>query len=535
MNKKKLLFLIILPIMVSTMNITISRSIKPLDLNKYITSSYFGGLEDDLIRDLAIDSEKNIIITGDTMSTNLNTTVDAFQHNFAGGEQDVHSISGDAFVSKFNSSGGLIWSTYLGGSSNDGGMQIVVDSSDNILVLGITNSINFPFTGSNFYHAESDIFITKLAPNGTVIYSNCIGTSGEENIEGCVIDSDFLIFTGGTSSRYFFLTDDAQDSVFGGSYEGIIVKMHTNGTIMYSSFYGGNSLDVLGAISINENGKILVNGVSTSSNLPFSDNAYSTEVSGPGRDFFISTLDSSDMSVEYCSYFGGSGADDSFGCTLDSENNFIFSGRTWSDDFPIANAYQSTYSGEVGDVGGVNAFVSKIDHSTGDLIFSSYFGGPAWDTLHHVAVDNKDNIFTCGITPTDDFPMINAFQPDHGGKSDVVLLWLSPDGTPGFGTYIGGNGNDHTWNMELLEDNNVYIVGYTNSTNFPLSGYSYQESLNGSSDGFFLKFDYAEYFNDTLPEQSTTTTEPSQTSTNLELSMIVYSIVFLSLFKKNKK
>ncbi len=492
-----------------------------VDLDEYILSSFLGGISDDLIRDMAIDSEGNILVTGDTMSENFPTR-DAFQDTFAGGIQDVHTVSGDAFIAKFNSIGNLIWASYLGGSSNDGGIGVHVDSVDNIYVVGVTNSLDFPVTGSNASHGGSDKFVTKFASNGTLIFSMCIGTSEEENLEGSIMFSDLLTITGSTTSPSFPITETALQPSFEGQIDGTIVQVLPNGSIYYSSFFGGSGVDVIGEIYASESGKYIINGYSDSPDLPFTENAYSSEISGPGRDFFIAVL-TTDMEIEYCTYFGGSGVDDCFGCTFDTENSMIFSGRTWSVDFPIANAWQSTYSGVEGDVNGVDAFVTKIN-STGQIVFSSYFGGLSWDTLHFVDTDDQNNIFTCGDAPTNDFPVFsNAIQEEIVGNSDIVFLVLNPEGKPYFGTYFGGSNPEHVWNMERFSDH-IYIVGHTASVDFPVTSGVFQENKNGSQDGFFLRFDLSKYLED-YPQKT-------KSRIGLEFGVILSAII---LFTRRRK
>ncbi len=510
----------------SNVSLTIGTITDSVNFDKYILCSYLGGSEDDLIRDMAVDSEGNILVTGDTLSENFPVTNDAYQTTYAGGIQDIHTVSGDAFISKFNSTGDLVWSSYLGGSSNDGGMGVHIDSEDNIYVVGETNSLDFPVTGLNNSHGGPDGFVTKFDTDGTLMFSMCIGTTGEEYLEGSVMYSDILTVTGSTSSSTFPITDNAEQSIFGGVIDGTIVQLLPNGTLFYSSFFGGSSIDAIGEVYTSTDGHYIVNGISESTNLPFTENAYATEISGPGRDFFIATFTNT-MEIEYCTYFGGSDVDDCFGCSLDSENNLIFSGRTWSTDFPIVNAWQSEYAGGENEMNGVDAFVTKMD-PTGELVFSSYFGGPQWDTLHFVDTDVQNNIFTCGDAPTNDFPISsNAIQNQTMGSSDIVLLALTPEGTPYFGTFFGGNQIDHVWNMELFA-NQIYIVGYTSSYDFPTTSQAFQETKNNLKDGFFLRFDHIKYTQD-IPTESTT-----HSKTSIEMVVSIGVIILISFWKRKK-
>jgi hypothetical protein len=195
------------------------------------------------------------------------------------------------------------------------------------------------------------------------------------------------------------------------------------------------------------------------------------------------------------------------------------------------NAYQSEYGGEEDDMNGVDGFVTKIN-STGDIVFSSYFGGPLWDTLHFVDTDEQNNIFTCGDAPTNDFPYFtNAIQDDISGACDLVFLALRPNGSPFFGTFFGGSQIDHVWNMEYVASK-IYIVGHTSSEDFPIYGEVFQETLNGDKDGFFLRFDFSQYLTDNPVETSLISSTHSTSSTSLEFGLLFVSLVFFTLRRK---
>ncbi|MHA2074614.1 MAG: hypothetical protein ACW97X_08350 [Candidatus Hodarchaeales archaeon] len=179
--------------------------------------------------------------------------------------------------------------------------------------------------------------------------------------------------------------------------------------------------------------------------------------------------------------------DDSFGVALDNSGNMYFSGRTWSDDFPLKNAFQKKITNETPD-----GYISAINEENGQLKFSSYVGGSGWDTIHFIEVDSYDNILTAGIGGPDGFPIRNAIQEENKGSVDVVFMMVSPIGQPFFCTYFGGSGEDSPHNI-YVSDNKSLIVGTTKSSDFPVSNNSFQQELSGEEDGFFLQFEYIRY------------------------------------------
>ncbi|MFX1513950.1 MAG: hypothetical protein ACFFCQ_15305, partial [Promethearchaeota archaeon] len=339
-----------------------------VDLEDFIYCTYLGGSMLDHVRDLVTDSQDNIIVTGYTMSPDF-PVKNPFQSSYAGGEQDMHGVSGDAFVAKFNKDWQLLWSTYLGGSSNDGATCINVVADDSIIILGQTKSFNFPTTTDAYqqdYSANYDIFITKFASNGTLIYSSYLGTTTDDYINDCEVDpAGNLVLGGGTGSSAFPVTADADQPIYGGGFDGFLMRLSPNcSTILYSTFLGGSGFEGIDKFVIDTQGNIIVSGPVGQSNFPITANAYQDSINGTHRDFFIAKFNPSGEII-YATYFGGSHMDDCFGIGVDSSGNFIASGRTWSSDFPTVNAYQENYSAIE-----VDGIVTKFSADGQELIFS---------------------------------------------------------------------------------------------------------------------------------------------------------------------
>jgi hypothetical protein len=175
-----------------------------------VYSTYLGGSGVDFGRGIVVDSAANAYITGMTSSSNFPTTPGAFQTTFGG--------TANAFVTKLNANGtGLVYSTYLGGSSNtqfDQGTAIAVDSAGNAYVIGLTSSSNFPTTAGAFQTTLGgfeNAFVTKLNPSGTaLLYSTYFGGRNGDFGEGIAVDAAGNAYiTGGTNSSDFPITAGA--------------------------------------------------------------------------------------------------------------------------------------------------------------------------------------------------------------------------------------------------------------------------------------------------------------------------------------
>jgi hypothetical protein len=455
-----------------------------VNFEDYVYSTYIGGGEDDQLRDIVTDSFGNFIVTGHSMSTNF-PVKDAFQENFTGGGEDIHGVSGDAVVAKFDQAGDLLWSTYLGGTSNDGGKSILVDQYDNVVVFGNTKSSDFPITNDAYqlnYGGNYDMFIAKFSPTGLLIYSSYLGKTGDEIVNDAEIDSSGnFVISGGTGSSNFPTTLDAEQSTFAGVTDGFLIRLAPDcSSILYSTFLGGSGFDGIDKIAIDKDDNIITSGPTGSMNFPLTENAYQNSKMGEERDFFITKYDPSGQMI-YSTYFGGSNPDDCFGVGVDSTGSIIATGRTWS----------------------------------------------------HVSVDTNDNILVSGGVGSDGLPIIEPIQQDFGGGNDLIIMVLSPDGKPIFSSFLGGSGSDHPFE-QYYSNEQLYIVGFTNSPDFPNSNDSYQQALNQESDGFIFRFDIQSYLS-TLPALESQNDNTDFFSVKLlSISIVVFSRFLVSKRKSIK-
>ena len=323
-----------------------------------VYSARFGGNLDDFSRGIALDVSGNAYITGWTVCRSTICTfptVNAFQPNFAGGNND-------AFVTKIDSSGSsLVYSTYLGGGkvingTEDWGEGIAVDSAGSAYVTGYTYSPDFPVTAGalDTSRAGLDAFITKFTPDGAaLVYSTFLGGAGREQGQGIAVDANGNAYVTGITESF--------DSPFTSAYEG----------------------------------------------FPVTSGAFQTKGS---YDAFVSKINAKGSALVYSTYLGGSAdVDRGWAIALDDAGNACITGDTASTNFPVVNSIQAAFGGAPSD-----AFVTKLNAAGSGLIYSTFLGGSLTDEGRGIACKGSD-VFVTGDTSSFNFPTSNALQVNNAG------------------------------------------------------------------------------------------------------------------------
>jgi len=378
-------------------------------------STYLGGNDDDEGFGIAVDSSGNAYVAGLTASTNFPTTpAGVVQPTFGGG---LH----DAFVAKLSSSGAVSYATYLGGSGDDQGFAIAVDSSLNAYVVGVTNSTGFATPGAmqiTFGGGTFDAFLAKLNPTGTSkVYATYIGGSALDEAFGVAVDSSGNAYVAGlTSSTDFKPTPTGAQTLYGGGFaDAFVVKVKADGTAaLYSTYLGGSGDDEGFAIALDSSANAYVAGLAGSSNFPKTPGAFQTTFAG-AFDAFAAKLDTTKAgaaSLIYSTYLRGTAQNEAFGIAVDSSGNAYVTGFTTSTDFPVTPfAFQSTFGGGAGDV-----FITKLNATGSGLVYSTYFGKSGDDEGNGIAVDSSGNAYVAGFTDSNNLTTTTgAAQTAFGG------------------------------------------------------------------------------------------------------------------------
>jgi beta-propeller repeat-containing protein/flagellar hook capping protein FlgD len=382
-----------------------------------------GGTANDEAQSLAVDAGGNVYVCGYTYSTEFPVTASAYQRTLRG--------FSDGFVAKLSADGQqLLWSTFLGGTGDEGCGALAVDGSGNVYVGGSTSSTDFPTTAGTIKRTRTstlsnvtDGFLTKIAPSGaTLVYSTYIGTD-----------------TG----------DDEVDAI---------------------------CVDLLG--------RVAMAGSTSSGNFPTTAGAWRRTASGL-MDCFAARINDTATGWVFSTYLGGANDDYSYAVAQDPAGDVYVAGRTSSADFPTLLAAQPGFGG------GTDGFVTKVTPA-GGLAFSSFAGGSAYDDIRGVAVTTTGAVCLTGTTGSTNLPLsTDALTRTSCGGWDAFVETLAASGSLRYASYLGSPGSDLGYAVNLRGDGSTVVAGWTDGAQFPATTGSFDPTQNsaGVGDAFIAAFD----------------------------------------------
>jgi hypothetical protein len=347
--------------------------------------------------------------------------------------QPNHAGSDDVFVAKYQrSTATLAWFTYLGAADADIAWCLAAGLDGSVYVAGQTTSASFPVkTPVMTYKGSLDVFVSKIGPQGnSLAYSTFLGGTSLDLAYGIAVGADGSAWLGGWTNSSDYPLKDALDGASTLS-EGFLTKLAPAGdAITVSTLYGGSGSEFFRAVAIAPDGTVWAGGFSDSTDLVTASPVQGT-FGGGSYDALMVALSSDGQTLEFASYFGGSGPDDCRGVAVDPFGNAFFGGLAGSTDFPLLNAIDSTTV--LGD-----SFLCRVDGDTKGLAFSTYIGGSGYDDALAVAADPYGNVFVTGTTTSNNFPLVDAVDSTYGGNTEGFLAKFAGDGSSLlFGTYLG--------------------------------------------------------------------------------------------------
>jgi hypothetical protein len=469
-------------------------------------STYLSGNDYDQSECVKADSTGNSFVVGYTYSTDFPTTIGAYSQEL--NQQGI--LYPDIFVSKFDTSGSkLTFSTYIGDILEDYGKSLCLDKQDNIFITGYTKpTSNFPTTAGAFDSIPLggyDIFVMKLNQNGSnLLYSTLLGGDSDDFAISIVTDStDNVIITGYTSSDSTFpSTVKTFQKKSGGNIDAFVSKINRDGTgLIFSGFLGGSQDDFAQDVVIDKNQYIYLTGFTRSADFPVTQFAYKKVFNDTNKDArqrsdaFYAKISPDGQYLIYSTYLGGKGYDGGYGIAVDRQNCVYLTGMTESRDFPVTkNTFDSVYNSKSGSYGAGDAFVAKFDEFGKGLVFSTFIGGEDTDRGTDISIDSSNNVYIVGCTNSGNFPVskgsLNSNRNNKTSSSDGFVIKLAPDGKKVlYSSYIGGSGNDVAKSIAVYDSVNVFITGSTISTDFPITKGAFQNKLKDtiSSHGFLSR------------------------------------------------
>ncbi len=463
-----------------------------------VFSSYLGGSASDSVRDVIADDEGNVYLTGGTVSPDFPTTPGAYDQTYNG---DV-----DAFAMKLDSTGQLIWSTFIGSSDEDYAYAVKVDEEGNVYLSGRA-AAGFPVTngafqsefrgGSGNGHPPQDGFVAKLSADGsTLMWASYFGAIDppDSNVRDLVVDSAGNIFlassthTGSYSQAILDAFENGCQASRFGDHDVVIAKVSNDGTkVLWATYLGGSAWEG-GQTSIRLDGAgnpyVLFTTKSSGIATP---GAYDTTYAG-GEDVFVAKLTPEAGCVVWGTYLGGpeNESTEAHEFAVDAQGHAYVAAPTKSPTFPTTpGAFQTTYGGGANDM-----FVCKLSPDGSTLLASTFIGGNSNDRQEGVAVDAQGRVYFTGGTRSSNFPVTpDAIQPTLRGTRDAVAVVLSADFTQLlYSTFLGGSLGDEGRGAAVDSTGRFYLAGETVSDDFPTVNPFQPVHGGGVDDAWFAAF-----------------------------------------------
>ena len=392
-----------------------------------VYAGYIGGSGEDRAFGIAVDASGSAYITGETASTEATFPA-------TGGPDTTFNGIFDAFVAKVAPDGtGLEYAGYIGGSGDDRGFGIDVDSSGSAYVSGHTNSTQatFPAAGGPdvTFNGNFDAFVANVAPDGTgLVYAGYIGGAGFEERPWIAVDASGSAYVSGytTSPGTTFPVAGGPDTTQNGGGDAFVAKVAPSGTgLVYAGYIGGSGSDVGWGIAVDSSGSAYVTGrtTSTEATFPVTGGPDST-FNGGAEDAFVAKVEPGGTGLVYAGYIGGAGDDLGLGIAVDASGSAYVTGQTFSTEatFPAAGGPDTTYNG------GGDAFVAQVAPAGTGLLYAGYIGGSGFEVAFVIAVDASGSAYVTGRAASSEatFPVTGG--PDttfNQGPFDVFVAKVS--------------------------------------------------------------------------------------------------------------
>jgi hypothetical protein len=424
-------------------------------------STYLGGSVSDQGNGIAVDADGNVYVTGQTASLDFPTLGGVGSPPDRLGQPRGGTV---AFVTKYDPTGALVYSTYFGGSGQviftgnilgDYGNAIAVDAAHEAVVVGKTYSADFPLVNalSSQTFLGTSAFVAKLNATGTgFVFSTYI--HGSFAGTGVALDTTGKIYVAGSAQIGLPQVDSFQTTPGAASNTGsssFLEKLSpTGGSVLYATYVPGTEITnvsgapgaptligagTVDALAVDTGGNAYVTGVVYDERY---QNPAAPPPSGPALhaaqstfgggelDAFVAKLNTTGTALDYWTYLGGNDNDVGNAIAVDSAGSAYVAGTTMSTNLPAVNAAQSKFGGIGLDANNVSnlraqglvagdAFAAKLSPDGSSFVYLTYLGGSGPDVGTGIAVDAAHNAYITGQAGSADFPTVHAVQPTFGG------------------------------------------------------------------------------------------------------------------------
>ncbi len=459
------------------------------DARALVYSTFLGGSSGEPSYALCVDGSNGIAVTGSTSSDNFPTTQGVIDRGL-GGRSDI-------FISRFSPDGTrLLFSTHLGGDEREVAYDIGLEADAGFAIVGYSLSDNFPTTNGAYDRqfndgetASRDIVVAKINLEGNRLrFSTYVGGSETETGQAlAVTEAGNVVFSGNTYSTDFPTTEGVVAPNHHGGNDRIdlfVASLNADGSeLVYATYLGGSEQEEACEVILHGENVVVIG----STNSQDFQTTEGTLDGSPSYDTFITCLNSDASELVFGTYVGGGNNGDygNAGC-IDVEGNFVVSGRTECDDFPVSEGvFDNRYNGDY------DMFVAKINEDGTERLYATYLGGSTVDMSFGICRDSESGVVIAGVSASNNYPVTDgSYDDSFGGVTDIVVTRLSHDGDELlYSTFVGGEYEDRIEDILPYKDNIVAMTGYTYGDDFPTTDNAYDRQFNGANDAVVIKVD----------------------------------------------
>lgn len=416
----------------------------------------------DIIKDMAIDSESNIFITGYTRQSDFPVTQGCYDENFASGRQSLALDEG--FVVKFSPTLELLAATFIGGDGREKAHAIAIGQDDNVYVAGFSEGVDQRYCQAFMpppkaydnkpapnHHGKA--FIAKLSNDlarleaSTLLGGNQAQHDSNDEAYGLAIDRLGNVWvTGQANSKDFPVTPGCVEPTYAGKGDVFVSKLNADlSRLLASTYLGGINQELATAMVLDKDDNVFVGGWTESNDFPMVPDCYDVKHSHEEEDGFVVKLSPDLRQLIAATFLGGeydaSGYGDDLVASMDLSANgqmLCVTGQTDSENFPVTDRCYKCYSDDNATPPGDkhrnerrpregrpqlrnygDGFITLFDADLKDCVYSTYLGGDSQESVDDILFDGND-LLVAGITYSSNFPRVTAKQKQPGSRGFAI-------------------------------------------------------------------------------------------------------------------
>ncbi|WP_243059669.1 hypothetical protein [Nocardioides sp. SR21] len=386
-----------------------------------------------------------------------------------------HQGGWDVVVAKLAPNGtDVVWATTIGGSDNEEVRAIALGPDGHVAIVGSTSSMDFPTTPGAYKSANTvdDGYVVRLdGTTGDIDWSTLIGGSQVEELLDVAIDADNRIWTVGDTQSDDYPVSQLADGAFQGAAEAVLTGFNPNGTLRYSTMYGGGSWDVFASLGFDAAGDLYALG-----DMPGWTTAKPSTTLGDtdGDDAAVLRFSMGGPSpvLERATFVGGQGPDHVGTMAVGPTGSLVIAGYTGTGGMPLVHAFQDQLGADD------SAYLVKLDRTGQAIVWSTYYGGSSpWIYPMAIRTDAWGATYVSGMSAGTAGQQVHAVQEGNAGKTDGFVAKIAADGRLVFSTYLGGPDTD-TVGALALDRTGVRFAGGAQGPDFAGLG-----TVSGAGDG----------------------------------------------------